>query len=195
MDWVAKRLQNLITILIRGVPLVLLGYLKSSAVLLHAMGSRSFCFCDPCSLRCCLGTQTWVVPVLFRLRRRAQKEASERSILMRSISWLYMRLSKGKLGKTLVLHCCLHLSFPYKFSNSLKSTSRNSALNKSFQRDHFLKNFIASSSYLKWHLCHFPWENGTKEIYVFIGVIFLNSRYLYRCAIAKAQIFVFQISF
>ena len=62
------------SILIRGVPLVPLGYLKSSAVLLHAMGSRSFCFCDPCSLRCCLGTQTWVVPVLFRLGRRPRKK-------------------------------------------------------------------------------------------------------------------------
>lgn len=101
---VAKRLQKSDkSILIRGVPLVLLGYLKSSAVLLHAMGSRSFCFCDPCSLRCCLGTQTWVVPVLFRLRRRPRK-ASERSILMRSISWLYMKTEQRQAGKTLVLH-------------------------------------------------------------------------------------------
>ena len=146
-------------------------------------------------LKCCLGTQTWIVSVLFRLEREAQKEASEGSILMKSIAWFSVRLSKGKLVKHWF---CTAVSIFHFHINSITVSKHQQ---KQCTEQNPFKELISwriswsSSSYLKRHVCHFPWEDWTEEICFFVGVIFLNSRFLYRCAIARAQIFVFQIRF
>lgn len=98
---------------------VLVGLCNSYAVLLRADNPILVIHT---LLRWCLGTQTQTVLTWFLNCRESprNKPAGDRANEVNSTALCKAR--KKHLCKTLGLHCCLHHSFPYKFSNRLEAS-------------------------------------------------------------------------
>lgn len=133
---------------LEGVSLVSLGHHNSSAVLCHVMGSRDSFFSDTCSLTMVSGDSDLdSSDVILGWRGRPRKKpASDRSNEVNCM--IFREAMQRQVCKTLGLHSCLHLSFSYKFNNSLKAAAETVNWTKSFQKDHFLKNFMKQQQQL-----------------------------------------------
>lgn len=172
-----------------------LGWPYPSVVLLPAMESRHSCFSDICSIMMMSGDadlDSSDVILDWSVRPR-NKPASDRSNEVNCM--IFCEAKWRQVCKTLGLRCCFHLSFPKNSITVPKHEPKEYAEQNPFAKIFSWKILWNSSHYLKQLVCYFPWDNWAKEICFFIGVIFPNSRCLYRCTIARAEIFVFQMSF
>lgn len=133
----------------RCVALVLLDLLNSSAGLLHVMGPTSSCFHDIYYIKM-MSRDSDLDSSNVNLGWRGRPRKKPLGICLNEVNCMALcEAEQRRVGKTLVLHCCVHLSFPYKVNNSLEAPAETSHWTQFFQRHRFLKNFMKQRQLFK----------------------------------------------
>lgn len=149
MEQMETRVSNIRGSLTSFIRRCLFGLLVSPWVLLHDMRSRNSFVSDLCSVTMVSGDSDLDSPevILGQREKPRNKPASDKSIEVSCM--VFCETKQRYICKTLGLHCFLHLSFSCKLSKNLEALVETVHWRKSFQKDHFLKNFMKLQQLLK----------------------------------------------